>query len=391
MALAVSGGLDSVVLLDVVSCWYREVWNRVKGHDLSFRILHVHHGMAQEAEKWAAGVEEQATTYGWPCQVLRLESAAKDALIRDQGVEGALHTLRYQAFASVLWPEECLLLAHHQTDQVETVLMQLFRGTHQNRWGMPRARPVGQGLLWRPFLSLSRETLWEYARERNLTWIEDPSNLDLSFDRNFLRQTVLPLLKTRWHALESKVAALSEDPLFHRRDPLWTWTHQCESTLGSPGPSFVWSLEEPPSVQRRRLAGWLQAVAGERLSGPYWSNLMRTVQETRIGRVPRWPLKKGTLWFYRGRLHWVPKGWCETLYARLAAATEQERALLGPGSVFCVQERPQQPLGTLKRKFQQAGIPLWCRPYWPLWESASEPRRLVVLGLQLATGLCVSG
>lgn len=106
---------------------------------------------------------------------------------------------RYAVFDALLEPEDFLLMAHHQDDQMETVLYRLLRGSGpRGLAGIPARRPIGKGTLLRPLLKFNKSALSEYAEANDLSWIEDSSNSDTDFDRNFLRQEIIPLLKKRW-------------------------------------------------------------------------------------------------------------------------------------------------------------------------------------------------
>lgn len=100
-----------------------------------------------------------------------------------------------------------ILLAHHQDDQAETVLIQLLRGAGvKGLAAMPAQQSFSQGELCRPMLGFMREEIYSYVLEHNLNWIDDPSNFDIDYDRNFLRHEVVPLLETRWPSLKKTVS-----------------------------------------------------------------------------------------------------------------------------------------------------------------------------------------
>ena len=187
--VALSGGLDSTVLLHAVA-------RRCSG----VRAVHVHHGLSPNADQWQRHCETLCKQLGVPLDVVTVD-VQKDG----KGLEDAAREARYQAFIQQLQPDEILLTAHHGDDQVETLLMRLGRGSGvRGLAGMAARRPLGAGELWRPLLGVSRRELEDYARSHRLSWIEDESNDDLQFDRNFLRHRVMPTLRERWpHLVES--------------------------------------------------------------------------------------------------------------------------------------------------------------------------------------------
>ena len=116
-----------------------------------------------------------------------------------KGIEAAARAARYKAFASVMQLGDVLCLAHHQDDQAETLLLQLLRGAGvAGLASMPTSKVFAAGTLLRPLLQTSRCELLSYAEQHGLRWIEDPSNEHITFDRNYLRHDVMPLLKQRW-------------------------------------------------------------------------------------------------------------------------------------------------------------------------------------------------
>ena len=181
-----SGGLDSTVLLEILS-------EQVAGYKVA--AVHVNHGLSPNASDWVRFCERFCANHGVPLTVqsVRVDTSSPE------GIEGAARTARYATFASR--PEPYLALAHHLDDQAETVLMQLLRGTGlKGIAAMPELRALrGTGVqVFRPLLDYSRAQLLEYARERELKWIEDESNASTRFDRNFLRHDVGPLFDARY-------------------------------------------------------------------------------------------------------------------------------------------------------------------------------------------------
>ena len=126
---------------------------------------------------------------------------------RGESLEAAAREARYRALAAELAPDELLLTAHHQEDQLETVLLALLRGSGvRGLAAMSAVTPWANTLLLRPLLPVTRDQLEQYARARGLDWSEDPSNADERFDRNYLRRAVLPLIRQRWPAAAATVS-----------------------------------------------------------------------------------------------------------------------------------------------------------------------------------------
>ena len=184
LCVGLSGGRDSVVLLHLLA--------RL---DLGPRLsaIHVHHGLSRHAERWSAFCADLCGTLGVPLRVERV--AVADG--RGLGLEAAARHARYEAFARC--GADSLLLAHHRNDQAETLLFNLVRGTGiTGAAGMPAERRLGSLRLLRPLLGVPRSDIEAYAEEHDLAWIDDESNDDTGFSRNFLRHEVLPVIEGRF-------------------------------------------------------------------------------------------------------------------------------------------------------------------------------------------------
>ena len=195
--IAFSGGCDSHVLLHAL------VQLKEQLPDTQILALHINHGLVNEADDWADHCQSVSDQLG-----VNLISVAVDAIPdRGEGPEAAARAARYHVFSEVLEPDDGLLLAHHEDDQAETLLLQLFRGAGvKGLSAMPVYTEFANGWLGRPLLSFSRQSLRDYASEHDLQWIEDPSNSSLVYDRNFLRQQIIPQLQQRWPALNTALS-----------------------------------------------------------------------------------------------------------------------------------------------------------------------------------------
>ncbi|MDR3056404.1 MAG: tRNA lysidine(34) synthetase TilS [Zoogloeaceae bacterium] len=189
--VGLSGGRDSVVLLHLARQLLPE---RV-------RALHVHHGLSPHADAWAAFCEQLCREWDIPCTLKKVEVPRHDG----QGVEAAARHARYQAFRESA--AEYLALAHHRRDQAETLLFNLCRGAGVvGAAAMPPQRQIGNPTLLRPLLDVGADAIAAYATAEQLRWVEDESNADPRYSRNFLRHQILPELKTRFPAAETTLA-----------------------------------------------------------------------------------------------------------------------------------------------------------------------------------------
>lgn len=193
---AFSGGLDSTVLLHWLAA-------HPAMHG-GLRAIHVDHGLHPDSAAWAAHCIEVCAALGVALEVVRVE-VARDG---GSGPEAAARNARHAAFFAALREGEALALAHHADDQAETFLLRALRASGPDGLAAMRAwRAYGRGWLWRPLLATSREALLAHARAQALRWIEDPSNNDPAFDRNYLRREVMPRLHARWPQAVAAFAA----------------------------------------------------------------------------------------------------------------------------------------------------------------------------------------
>jgi len=194
IVVALSGGIDSVVLLDAVLS--------LKSLTIPVIAVHVHHGLSEKADSWLMFCSDLCARYN-------IYFCGERVSIPDfsQGVEAAARDARYAALSKHLDEHTVLLTAQHQDDQAETLLLALKRGSGvRGLAAMPSVLVLGQGRLLRPLLSTSRADIEAYARLKGLEWVEDDSNRDNQFDRNFFRLDVLPALNQRWPGFSANVA-----------------------------------------------------------------------------------------------------------------------------------------------------------------------------------------
>jgi tRNA(Ile)-lysidine synthase len=202
ITVALSGGIDSVVLLH--ACW------KLKQHrpQVNLAAIHIHHGISVNADDWLSFCTKLCYTLSIPLQTARVnvEKHARKSL------ESLARDARYTAINELAKPGTTVLLAQHEDDQAETVLLQMKRGAGPKglsgmaeRFSLLREKDgrmssTSAVKYARPWINngVSKSHILDYAQQAKLQWVEDESNQDSSFDRNFLRQTVMPLLKEKW-------------------------------------------------------------------------------------------------------------------------------------------------------------------------------------------------
>lgn len=194
--VAYSGGLDSHVLVHLLAT-HRQQFNQ------AIRLVHVDHNLQDGSAGWAKHCQQIARQLQLPIDVLTVAVEHHQQM----GLEAAARFARYQAIAGHIGNNAVLLTAQHQQDQAETLLLQLVRGAGSlGLSAMQTCSNWQQMPLLRPLLQTDRTVLEAYASQHQLSWIEDPSNLDTDIRRNFLRHQVWPVLRQHWPALNSTLA-----------------------------------------------------------------------------------------------------------------------------------------------------------------------------------------
>jgi tRNA(Ile)-lysidine synthase len=195
LVLALSGGIDSIVLLHILQQLRTQL-------GCSVRAIHINHQLAAEAADWQQFVTQICDRSNIPLTAKRVEVDQECG----DGLEAAARTARYSAIQEELDSEDCLLTAHHADDQIETMLHHLCRGSGlSGLTAMDPVRTLNSNLFIRPLLAVSRTDIEAYAQLHRLDWCEDPSNRDCSLSRNFIRQRLLPELATHYPAVRENL------------------------------------------------------------------------------------------------------------------------------------------------------------------------------------------
>jgi tRNA(Ile)-lysidine synthase len=298
LLVAFSGGLDSTVLLVLAAQFARE-------QGLRLRALHVHHGLSPHADAWVVHCEAVCQQLAVPLIVQRVQ------LVRGNGqsLEAQAREARYQGLAASLGAGEWLLTAHHQDDQLETLLLALKRGAGvRGLAGILPSQPFADGLLLRPLLEVSRAELAEAAQSLPYGWVEDESNQDVSYDRNFLRQTLIPQLKARWPAM-ARTAARSM-ALCAEQETLLTELAEADWRLAAEGSALNIEPLHGLSATRRNnlLRYWIRRLGGEMPSRDQLALLWQEVALAREDANPQFSLKRLDCRRFQGRLHLIKPG-----------------------------------------------------------------------------------
>lgn len=200
--IAYSGGLDSRVLLHLAWCLQQSALRRGDVFP-ELSAIHINHQLQSVSGDWAEQCQAVCKQYGISFQARLVEVQG-----HRQGIESLAREARYRVFEELIDDDSVLLLGHHQDDQVETFFLRLLRGAGAaGLAAMPVTRRVGSGVLVRPLLDVSRAVLESYANSQGLAWIEDPSNSDSHYRRNFLRHRVMPVVAEAWPMYRNTIVA----------------------------------------------------------------------------------------------------------------------------------------------------------------------------------------
>jgi tRNA(Ile)-lysidine synthase len=379
--VAFSGGLDSTVLLALSARLARE-----QGRALT--ALHVHHGLQAAADAWPAHCAAVASALGVPCRTLYVQVALGPRI----SLEAAAREARYRALAAELAPGDALLTGHHKDDQAETLLLALKRGAGvAGLAAMPASRPLGAGVQLRPLLDCSRTQLEAHAREAGLSWVEDPSNADNRFDRNFLRNEILPRLQAQWPSFMDTLSRSAELCAEQKALAEELAEDDLAGLAGTDGGLAVAALARlSPARRNNALRHWLQR-RGIHCSRAQLAAVWQELALARPDASPRLLLGSKEIRRYQGALYlpepgpapiplpalqagtWLDCGagrirleWVET-GAELAAGLDPARLCLDFG-VPGLRARPRGRAGSrpLKKLWQEYAIPPWQRERIPL-------------------------
>lgn len=408
-----SGGMDSQVLLHWLAT-HRSRWP-----ERTLEAVYIDHGLQPASATWGEQCAQTCRELNLPFRTLRVN--AEPAV--GESPEAAARRARYAAFAAELAPDAALLTAHHRDDQAETVLLQLLRGAGPHGLAaMPAAARLGPGWLLRPLLETDRADLLAYAHTQGLRWIEDASNADSGFDRNYLRHHILPLLRERWPAATRTLArsaqwcAETADWLDAEAD-----ADLSRVVMTRPDGLHLPALREISALRQRNLVRrWLRRLHLPIPDARQLTGLLHDALNAGRDRQPwtRWP--GGEVRRYRDALYampplpapdpgrswvwrpvagqWLPLDlpgigglqWRATVGAGLSAAALADVTLTvrfrRGGERF-------QPVGRrhhqeLKKLLQEAGIPPWARERLPLLYR--EETLLAVVGLGVAAESAVA-
>lgn len=197
IVIAYSGGIDSQVLLHALA-----KLSDTNSISNPITVCHVNHGLSDNAQNWQKFAQQQCTQLNLPLAIREVKVKVQ----KQQSLEALARDARYKALIAINTEKSLIITGHHSDDQSETFLLALKRGAGlKGLSAMSNEMALSQHTLLRPLLNISRAEIEAYASSHGLSWVEDESNSDTSFDRNFIRQEVMPLLSRRWPSISNTI------------------------------------------------------------------------------------------------------------------------------------------------------------------------------------------
>ena len=404
--IAYSGGVDSHVLLHLLAT---QAQVEIKQKLIA---IHIHHGLQAQADDWASHCLQTAEKLTIECRVIHVTATAAPG----QSPEAAARQARYTALAKCLPEAGCLLTAHHLDDQAETVLLQLLRGAGpKGLAAMPITAEFAAGIHCRPLLSVSRAQLIAYAKQHQLKWIEDGSNADQKFDRNFIRQQVMPLLQSRWPQAATSLARSASNCFQHEilATTLAEIDYQkiSDPLIGSIQISTL--LQLSLARQANVIRHWISQQQLPLPNSKRLQTLLRQLASAAVDKNPciRWP--GAVVRRYRDEIFVAAENAISDDYNHMELLWDLQQPLTLPKSLGQLIASPIQdqglrlPLGAkvyvrfrqggerfqasgrngshpLKKYFQEWGVKPWLRDHIPLLFCGSE--LISVVGYAIANG-----
>lgn len=395
--IAFSGGLDSTVLAHALA--------NLKHHgdysDIPVLAVHIDHGLQAESADWAERCRDVAAEFEIDFRSLVVNVQMESG----KGPEASARDARYSALHAEICEGDWLLSAHHREDQAETLLLNLIRGSGPaGVAGIGSLRRFGPGWLVRPLLNVDRADLLQYALDESLLWVDDPSNSNRRFDRNFLRHEVLPRLKSRW----PDIAARLQRSAGHAGEASQLLVELAEIDVQALGGDTarlpIDALSALSAARQRNVIRY--AIRDRGFSTPTALQLERIMKEVIGARVDAQPLVSwpgASVRRYRNGLYLLPENLADQVECRELEGTELElgsglgvlrfesgddvglsKALLDGGLTIKPRVGGERfsPYGQthtreLKKLLQEEGVVPWMRDRLPLVYSGD---RLLAVG-----------
>ena len=366
--IALSGGIDSQVLLDVLS-------HLQKRNHFKLSAVHVHHGLQPQAHDWVVFCQQQCALRAIPLRM----NWVQPRLDSGKGVEAAAREARYRILEETASP--IVALAHHQDDQLETLLLGLLRGGGlKSLVGMEEVRPLGKGKsLWRPLLYFPKSLLQRYAEEQRLSYVQDPSNYEKRYTRNWVRQSLLPFIHKEIPDVRQRLLSQMED--FKRSNHLIQ--QMCHKELERARCGSGLSLNYLVGLTQEERQEILAAFIADQGLGVARKASIYTFSQHLVAKPSfyEWSLPYGKLYVSKGKLWpWAENNpWIKKIiegnyiWQDFFTREQEKKFSLSKEEGFTVRKvkiddkiltmRGETGASTL---LKSRGVPRFIRPHWPI-------------------------
>ncbi len=394
LILALSGGVDSVVLLQILA-------QTSKQFAFNLSAIHIEHGISPNAKQWSDFCQNYCDALGVPLTIFRLNIKKQPQV----SLEAAARRARYTIFRGL--SADFIVLAHHLDDQVETLQLQLLRGAGlRGLAAMPVMRLLsraGNVKLLRPLLTISRNSILNYAEQNELKWVTDESNKDITYHRNFLRHQIFPLLEQCYPAYRETITRTSRHigEAIQLLDVLAENDRQLVMVAGDIHIEQLRKLDllraknllryifsqhdiiQPSTIKLEEILRQLWAATADnhlRLSfGEIEIRLFKNVVKL-LPKAKSLDQEKDQLFYWHGEADWQIEqlGGVIKWSNRIGAGIDSKKLMENPviarlrkgGERF--QPNCKRPRRSLKKFFQEAAIPEWERNSLPLLLSGDQ-------------------
>ncbi|MFY9179105.1 MAG: tRNA lysidine(34) synthetase TilS [Venatoribacter sp.] len=382
--LGYSGGLDSSVLLQAVA---ELTWLKPR-----IKALHIHHGLSAQADYWLEHSQQQAQALGIAFYFEKVQLQDKS-----DGIEQAARMSRYQAYQKHSQAGDYIILAHHADDQIETFFMRATRGAGgTGLTGIPESRVLPNGAkILRPLLPFTRAELEAYAKAKQLSWIEDESNADSSFERNWWRNQLLPVIWNKFpqrkRTLLRTISQLKQDqkliqellePRFRELCTPWNWPN-CAPIACDLATLTIATETQQPYLLRM----WLKKLGLINSSQQWLAQLNKDLIQAAVDAMPvmyigDWSVSRHKEYLYLFLAQNLPKddiiniqyvvqmpwagAWVKVAPAQTGLATGKYQVVPAQnvfGENLKMLKRPNKSIKTL---LHEADVPAQLRANWPV-------------------------
>lgn len=350
--IAYSGGVDSQVLLHAMAQVVPE----------KIIAFHVNHGISDNAIEWENFCKSTAESIGIEFNVAHFE------LHGETNLEEKARVARYGAFQSKMDENSMLLTGHHMNDQVETFMLNLMRGAGLDGLSaMPSVKSFGIGYHGRPFLHVTKEDIKNYAIKNELKWVEDESNDDSTYDRNFIRNEVMPLIQTRWKKANESIVQ-SVEHIQNAKSYIDTKVEEIGMSTNTDQLDIKELLMLNPYEQNETVRKWvvfnLKKQASKNMMKSIFEDIIPASEDAKM----KWEQKGYFVTRFNGKLYFVNK---EVKNFDIQELLDSVKSNLHVNDVVvkygCKGEKIKQ--GNIhkdvKKMFQEYKVPTWVREELP--------------------------